>query len=187
MNFKEEYDKKITTALMEELNIKNKFSVPKISKIVINVGVGRMSKLDTFNNKLLPELIKEIGYITGQKPAIASAKKSIAGFKVRQGNIVGLKATIRGKRMYDFVEKLVKAVFPRMRDFRGISLKNVDNSGNLNLGFKEHVIFPEIDQDLSNVDFGLQVTIVTNARSRGEAIKMYKKIGLLFKKETVKK
>ncbi|BCX16144.1 MAG: 50S ribosomal protein L5 [Candidatus Parcubacteria bacterium] len=178
----EKYNKKIRLELKDELGLKNIHLVPRLEKVVVNTGIGRLSQNPNFTDKILPEVMKEISLICGQKPAICKAKKSIAGFKLREGQIVGLKVTLRGKRMYDFVERLIKIALPRVRDFKGINLKNVDSKGNLNLGFKEQVVFPEIDQDTSWVDFGLQVTITVNARKREEAIELYKKLGFVFKK-----
>lgn len=181
MDFKKEYEKNIANELVKELDIKNKLSAPRPQKVVVNIGLGRTSKAQNFKDKILPEIMQELSAILGQKPAIAPAKKSIAGFKTRKGDIVGVKTTIRGNRMYDFIEKLIKVVFPRLRDFKGIDLKNIDSSGNFNLGLKEQVVFPEINQDSSNMDFGMQITIVPNTKNRDDAIAMYKKMGFLFK------
>ncbi|MFA6495327.1 MAG: 50S ribosomal protein L5 [Candidatus Paceibacterota bacterium] len=180
---RESYTKEIAPALARELGVKNVHATPRIKKIVVNVGVGRASQAAGFSDKILPEISKELAIITGQRPAPRGAKKSIAGFKLRQGQVVGLQVTLRGARMYGFLDKIVKATFPRVRDFRGLDLKNVDKTGNLNFGFREHVVFPEISQDASSVDFGLQITCVVHARTRQDAIALYKKIGFLFKKQ----
>ena len=127
-------------------------------------------------------IIKDLTSITGQKPAPTPAKKSIAGFKIRKGQIVGLKITLRRRRMRDFLEKLINIVFPRVKDFRGIDLKSVDEKGNLTVGFKEHVVFPEINIETSKVDFGLEINIVSNAGTKEEAIELYKLLGIPFKK-----
>jgi len=182
-SLKEQYNKKIVPALEKELEIKNKHALPSVQKVVVNIGLGRASQAATFADKILPEIIRELAIITGQKPAIAAAKKSIAGFKLRQGQAIGLKVILRGNRMYDFIDRLVKMVYPRVRDFRGIDLKNVDKDGNLNLGFKDHFVFAEISQEMASVDFGLQVTLVTKARSRQDAIVLFKHLGFLFKVE----
>ena len=178
---KEQYEKKILPEIQKEIGIKNKLAAPRLDKVVVNVGLGRASQAANFQDKFFPEIIKEIVIITGQKPAPRGAKKSISGFKLREGQIVGLKVTLRGARMYDFVDKLVKMVYPRVRDFRGIDLKNVDERGNLNLGFKDHYVFAETSQETSAVDFGLQITIVCNAKKREDAVALYKHIGFLFK------
>jgi len=187
MQLQETYQKKIVPTLVKELGLKNRFMTPRLKKVVINVGLGRAGQQPSFKDKILPEVMKELGIITGQKPSPRPAKKSIAGFKVREGYIVGATVTLRGKRMYDFIEKMVAVVFPRLRDFRGIALKNVDSSGNLNLGFKEHIVFPEMNPDNTAVNFGLQVTMVVQAHDRDQAIALYNKLGFLFKKETPKK
>ena len=187
MQLQETYQKKIVPDLIKEMELKNRFMAPRLSKVVINVGLGRASQQPSFKDKLLPGVMQELGIITGQKPSPRPAKKSIAGFKVREGHVIGTMVTLRGKRMYDFVEKMIAVVFPRLRDFRGIALKNVDASGNLNLGFKEHIVFPEMNPDNTAVDFGLQVTLVTQAHDRDQAIALYRKLGFLFKKESPKK
>ncbi len=156
-----------------------------LEKAVINVGVGRMATTNpNFESKVMPELIKELSLITGQKPAHTAAKQSIAGFKLRKGMIVGFKTTLRGKKMVDFVERLNKVVFPRLRDFRGIDLKNVDGGGNLSIGIRDQIVFPEINPETSKINFGLQVTLVPKrVKSRKEAIEFYRKAGVPLKKE----
>ncbi len=160
----------------------NVMKSPRIEKIVINIGLGRKSQQGNFEDKILPEIVKELAAISGQTAAATKAKKSISGFKLRAGQIVGLKTTLRGKRMNDFLNKLDNIVFPRLRDFRGIDLKCVDRNGNLNIGFKEQVVFPEINPELSNVDFGLEISIVSNAQKRDEAVSLYRKLGIPLKK-----
>lgn len=172
----------LTKKIKEAFGYKNDLEIPRIKKIVVNVGVGRASQQANFEEKFLPELMKEVSLITGQKPAIAKAKKSIAGFKVRQGQIVGLKVTLRRRRMFDFLERLIKIVFPRLRDFRGITLTNVDSGGNLTIGLKEQTVFPEINPEVSKVDFGLEISIVSSAKNREEAIGFYRQLGLPLKK-----
>jgi large subunit ribosomal protein L5 len=153
-----------------------------LEKIVVSVGLGRARTSPQFEDKILPEISKDLELITGQKPALRRAKKSIAGFKVREGDIVGLTVTLRGGRMKDFLAKLAGAVLPRIRDFRGLDLKNIDSSGNLTIGLKEHVIFPEINQDVSHVAFGLEVTLVSSSKSREENEEFYRSLGIPFKK-----
>ncbi len=140
-----------------------------IEKIVINIGLGRLRLQPNFEEKILPEVMKEVSLITGQKPMTTLARQSIAGFKVRKGEIVGLKVTLRRKRMEDFLKKIVSIVLPRVKDFKGISLKQIDENGNLNIGFREQFVFPEIQADQSKVNFGLQVTIVPKAEFRKRA------------------
>jgi len=173
--------------LLKELGVLNIHTLPRVEKVIVNTGMGRMSQQASFQDKLLPEILKELSVITGQKPSQRPAKKSIAGFKLREGQTIGAQVTLRGKRMYDFIYKVAHMVMPRLRDFRGISLKNVDQGGNLNIGFRDQVVFPEIHQDTSMVDFGLQVTIVVNAKNREHAIALYRKLGIPFKKEEDKK
>ena len=153
-----------------------------IEKIVVGAGLGRLNQQAQFEEKILPDVSKEFSMITGQKASVRPAKKSIAGFKIREGQIVGLKVTLRQKRMEDFFERLVKLALPRVKDFRGLDLKNIDESGNLNIGFKEQNIFPEIDMEKSKVNFGLQVTIVPRKKNRDFAIDLYRRLGLPLKK-----
>lgn len=153
-----------------------------IKKIVVNTGVGRLSQQPNFEEKILPEIIKELSLITGQKPSTSVAKKSIAGFKTRIGQIIGLKTTLRRRKMNDFMERLIKIVLPRVKDFRGVNLKNVDNGGNLTIGLKDQSAFPEINQEISKVDFGLEITIVSSVNKREEAIEFYRRLGFPLKK-----
>ena len=166
----------------QKIDYKKDLKSSKIKKIVINVGVGRLSQQPNFEDKALPELIKELSLITGQKPAITKAKKSIAGFKVREGQTVGLKITLRRQRMLNFLERLNKIVLPRLRDFRGINLKSIDAKGNLTIGLREQAVFPEINPENSKIDFGLEITIVSNAKDREEAIELYRSLGIPLKK-----
>ncbi len=153
----------------------------KLEKIVVNVGVGRLRQQAGFEDKILPAIEEEVAMITGQKPVRRQAKKSIAGFKIRAGDVVGLQVTLRGKRMEDFLKRVISFVLPRVKDFRGIDLKNIDGSGNLNIGFREQFVFPEIAAEKSKVNFGLQVTLVTLAKTRDEAIDFYRSIGVPLK------
>lgn len=181
MSLKEQYEKEIRPELKKELGVGNVHSVPKVDKVVVNIGLGRASQQANFD-KTLVDIEKELGIVTGQKPSRRPAKKSIAGFKVREGQTIGLKVTLRSRRMFDFIEKIIKIVLPRVRDFKGIDLKNIDKQGNLNIGFKEHVVFPEVSQDTSAASFGMQVTLVLgNSDNRDHAIALYKKMGFLFK------
>lgn len=168
--------------LKNSLKLKNTMQAPKLDKVVLNIGLGRKSQQGNFEDKLLPEIIKDLSAITGQAPIVTKAKKSISGFKVREGQIIGLKVTLRKQRMYDFLERLNNIVFPRLRDFKGIPLKSVDSNGNLSIGLKEQVVFPEINSETINVDFGMEISIVSNAKKRDDAIALYKEIGIPFKK-----
>ncbi len=181
---KEKEKKNIDISLIKSLSpSESSFKGVRLEKIVISVGIGKSRQLSSqFSEKILPEIKKELSLITGQIPTDAQAKKSIAGFKVREGEVVGLKITLRRKRMNDFLKRLINAVLPRVRDFKGIDLKSVDKNGGLNIGFKEQVVFPEINQEISKVNFGLQVTVVLNIGNRNKAIDFYKEIGIPFKK-----
>ena len=148
----------------------------------MNVGVGRLTTQPNFQDKILPAVIEELKIITGQKPAFRPAKKSIAGFKLRMGTIVGLKTTLRRKRMLEFLKKFVGATLPRVRDFRGIKREAVDASGNLTVGVKEHLVFPEITPELSKQNFGLEVTLVPKLKNKEMAMELYKELKIPFKK-----
>ncbi len=178
MNLKEKYLKQISIQLKKELNLKNNHQVPKLNKVVLNVGFGKRFKEKDFVDGVENALKK----ITGQKPKMNPAKKSVSAFKIREGNIIGASVILRGKRMYDFVEKLVTITFPRVRDFRGIDPKNIDKTGNMTIGFKEHVAFSEIGvEDLDKI-FGLEVSIDTSAKNKEEAFALFKELGFPFKK-----
>lgn len=149
-----------------------------LSKIVVNAGVGRLRSMQQFDDKILPEIEKELAIITGQKPAERKAKKSISTFKIREGEVVGLQITLRKQRMYDFLSKIANVVLPRVKDFRGLALSNVDHDGNLNIGFRDQLVFPEINPEKSRVSFGIQVTIVPKERNRESAIDLYRSHGV---------
>lgn len=153
-----------------------------IDKVVINIGLGRASQRPNFEEKILPDIMQEVAMITGQKPAVTKAKKSIASFKLRTGQIVGLKVTLRKKRMNDFLERFKRVVLPRLKDFRGLSVSSVDASGNLTVGLREHVVFPEINQEVSKFDFGVEITMVSKEKNRTKAIEMFREIGMPLQK-----
>ena len=158
-------------------------SYRKLEKIVVNAGIGRLASQPGFPEKVLPELIKDLALITGQKPATRPAKKSISSFKLRESQVIGLKVTLRGKRMIQFLEKLTKMVLPRIRDFRGLNLTSIDGRGNLTIGVRDNIVFPEINPEVSKTNFGLEVTIVPKAvKSREEAIRLYRGLGVPLKK-----
>lgn len=176
MEFKEFYKNELKKRWMEIFKISNPMAVPKIVKIVVNVGAGEA----VTNRGVLEKIQEQIGLITGQKPIITKAKKSVSAFKIRKGFPIGVKVTLRGKRMLDFLEKLIKIVIPRIKDFRGIPLKSIDKSGNLNIGFREQTIFPEIDYDKIDKIRGLEVTIVTNAKDKEKGKKFFELLGIPF-------
>ncbi len=174
---KEVYKKEIVPALTKEFGYTSVMEVPKIEKIVLNMGVGDAIG----DSKYLEAAVKELEVIAGQKPVITKAKKSIAGFKLREGNKIGCKVTLRGEKMYIFLEKLVSIALPRVRDFRGISKGSFDGRGNYTLGIKEQLIFPEVEYDSVIKTRGLDVVIVTTAASNEEALALLKGFGLPFK------
>lgn len=150
-----------------------------LEKIIVSAGVGKIRLTSPqFEEKILPEIIKEFSIITGQKPAITKAKKSIAGFKVREGEIVGLKVILRKKRMNDFLTRVVNVVLPRVRDFRGLNAKSIDKNGNISFGFKDQLVFPEINPESSRINFGIEVTLVSHLKNKEKAIDFYKEQGL---------
>ena len=175
---KKVYENEIVPTLTKKFGYTSKMQVPKLEKIVLNMGVGDA----TTDSKYLEAAVKELEVIAGQKPIITKAKKSIAGFKLREGNKIGCKVTLRGERMYIFLEKLVKIALPRVRDFRGISRGSFDGRGNYTLGVKEQLIFPEVDYDTVIKTRGLDIVIVTTAKSNEEALELLSGFGLPFKK-----
>lgn len=179
MRLKEKYQKEIRPKLKEKFGHQNDFTAPRLIKVVVNVGFGRIAKEKAQMDKIENSLAR----ITGQKPVLTKARKSISSFKIREGMIVGAKATLRGRRMYDFTEKLVKIVFARVRDFRGLDENNVDRSGNLTVGLREQVPFPEIRADEIDNIHGLEISLVANANSREEGLELFRLIGFPFKKD----
>ncbi len=177
-SLKEKYKKEVMGKMIKEFGYKTPMAVPRILKAVVNCGVGKMrDKKDA-----VEAAEKQLTLITGQKLSPRPAKKAIASFKTREGMIIGYKVTLHGSRMWNFIDRLVNLAIPRMRDFRGISLKGVDQNGNLTIGIKEHIVFPEmIGEDVRNI-FGFEVTIVTNAKSREEAISFFKLLGVPFQR-----
>src|SRR3990167_10464867 len=177
-NLMTKFNTKIINDLKNELGIKNFLAVPKLSKIVVNVGIkDALSDKKNIDNALI--ILAEI---TGQKPKVNKAKKSIATFKLREGDKIGAMVTLRGKRMYDFYEKLVGVVLPRLRDFRGVSIKSFDGRGNYSLGFSEAIVFPEIDPSNIEKVQGLEIKIVTTAKTDEEATALLKALGMPFTK-----
>ncbi|MEW9053583.1 MAG: 50S ribosomal protein L5 [Neobacillus sp.] len=175
---KEKFVKEVTPALMSKFNYKSVMQVPKLDKIVINMGVGDA----VANAKALDNAVEELATITGQKPVVTRAKKSIAGFRLREGMPIGAKVTLRGERMYEFLDKLVSVSLPRVRDFRGISKKAFDGRGNYTLGVKEQLIFPEIDYDKVSKVRGMDIVIVTTANTDEEARELLTQFGMPFQK-----
>lgn len=175
---KEKYVNEITPALVSKFEYKSVMQAPQVNKIVINMGVGEAVQ----NTKSLDSAVEELQTITGQKPVVTKAKKSIAGFRLREGMPIGCKVTLRGERMYDFLDKLIAISLPRVRDFRGVSSKSFDGRGNYTLGVKEQLIFPEIDYDKVNKVRGMDIVIVTTANSDEEARELLTQFGMPFQK-----
>jgi Ribosomal protein L5 len=174
---KEKYYKEVVPALRERFGYKSIMQVPRLEKIVLNMGVGEAAQ----NPKELESAMADLTAISGQKPAITRAKKSIANFKIREGMAIGLKVTLRGDRMYDFLDKLINVGLPRIRDFRGVSPKSFDGRGNYSLGLREQLIFPEIRYDRVDKIRGLDVTIVTTAKTDEEALALLSELGMPFR------
>ena len=175
---KEKYTNEIVPTLMKKHNYKTIMEVPKIEKIVVNMGVGDA----TSNSKLMEAAVNDLSVITGQKPVITKAKKSIAGFKIREGQEIGCKVTLRGEKMYNFLDKLISIGLPRVRDFRGVSPKAFDGRGNYTLGIKEQLIFSEIEFDDVVKVRGMDIVLVTTAKSNEEALDLLTELGIPFRK-----
>ncbi|ACA42046.1 50S ribosomal protein L5 [Lysinibacillus sp. HST-98] len=175
---KEKYLNEVSPALMSKFGYKSVMQLPKVEKIVINMGVGDAVQ----NSKALDAAVEELTIITGQKPVVTKAKKSIAGFRLREGMPIGAKVTLRGERMYEFLDKLISISLPRVRDFRGVSKKAFDGRGNYTLGVKEQLIFPEIDYDKVSKVRGMDIVIVTTANSDEEARELLTQFGMPFQK-----
>ncbi len=173
----EKFNKDIVPSLKKKFSFKNVMEVPKVQKIVINVGIGKLIK----DSKTVDKMVEDLKQILGQAPVRTKARKSIAGFKVRENQIVGLTATLRGFRMYSFLDKLINISLPRVRDFQGVSSKGFDGRGNYNLGLKEHLVFPEISSAALEHIFGMEVTIVINSGNDDVSRELLKEMGFPFK------
>lgn len=171
------FEKEVAPALLKELELKNAMAVPRLNKIVVNMGMGEATQ----NSKVLDPAVNELGQITGQKPIVTKAKKSIAAFKVREGQAIGAMVTLRGDRMYEFFDRLVNVVLPRVRDFRGVSTKSFDGRGNYTLGLHDQLIFPEISYEKVDKQKGMNVTIVTTAANDNQARTLLKHLGMPFR------
>jgi large subunit ribosomal protein L5 len=171
------FEKEVAPALLKELELKNAMAVPRLNKIVVNMGMGEATQ----NSKILDPAVNELTQITGQKPIVTKAKKSIAAFKVREGQAIGTMVTLRGDRMYEFLDRLVNIVLPRVRDFRGVSTKSFDGRGNYTLGLHDQLIFPEISYEKVDKMKGMNVTIVTTAANDNQARTLLKHLGMPFR------
>ena len=175
---KELYTKEVRKKIQDEFKIKNPMAVPKIEKVVLNMGVGEAIQ----NAKLLDAAVEELATITGQKPVVTKAKKSIASFKLREGQSIGTMVTLRGDKMYEFLDRLINIALPRVRDFRGVPTKSFDGRGNYTLGIRDHLIFPEIDAGKVDKSKGMNITIVTTAKNDEQARTLLREMGMPFGK-----
>ena len=176
---RERYQTEVLPALMEEFKYTNRMAVPRLSKIVVNMGLGEAIQ----NVKLLDAATRELGQVTGQKPVVTRAKKSIANFKLRKNMPIGVMVTLRGNRMYEFFDRLVNVALPRVRDFRGLSTKSFDGRGSYTLGLRDQLVFPEVEYGKIEKVKGMNISIVTDARSDAEALALLKHLGLRFRAE----
>src|SRR5216684_4143497 len=174
---KQHYQKSVVPALTKEFGYKNVMAVPRLDKISVNIGLGEATQ----NAKLMDGAVNELGQIAGQKPVITKAKKSIAAFKLREGMPIGCAVTLRGDRMYEFLDRLVNVALPRVRDFRGVSTKSFDGRGNYTLGMKDQLIFPEIDYNKVEKTKGMNISITTTARTDAEGVSLLRQMGMPFR------
>lgn len=174
----EKYKKEISLNLARELGVKNPMATPRVTKVVVNMGTGTIKD----NKEEQEKAVSELASIVGQKPSVRLARRSVAGFNLREGEPVGISATLRGVRMYHFIDKLLNIVLPRLRDFRGVSKRSFDKDGNYTLGFAEHTVFPEIDLGKVSRARGLEVTIVTNTHSPEKSKRLLEEMGMPFEK-----
>ena len=176
VRLKEKFDKEVMPKMIEKFGYKSSMAVPRIQKVVVNIGFGRLVTGVTTKEreKIINEISDNLALITGQKPVVTKAKKSIAGFKIRKGMAIGAKVTLRRQMMYDFLDRLIHIALPRTRDFRGLDVSSIDNKGNLNIGVKEHIVFPEVSSESAKKIFSLEITIITNAKTREEALELYR-------------
>jgi len=175
---KEVYSTQVRKRLQDEFGIKNVMAVPKIEKVVLNMGMGEAIS----NSKILDTAVDELGTITGQKPVITKAKKSIASFKLREGQAIGTMVTLRGEKMYEFLDRLINIALPRVRDFRGVPTRSFDGRGNYTLGIRDHLIFPEVDPGKVDKPKGMNITIVTSAKNDEQARFLLRELGMPFSK-----
>jgi large subunit ribosomal protein L5 len=180
---KERYQKEIVPALMKEFSYKNPMAVPRLRKVVVNVGLGEAIQ----NAKLLDSASSELGLITGQKPVITRAKKSIANFKLRKGMPIGAMVTLRGDRMYEFIDRLTSVALPRVRDFRGLPTRSFDGRGSYTMGLRDQLVFPEIEYSKVEKIKGMNISIVTDARTDAEALALLRHLGMPFRAEAQKR
>jgi large subunit ribosomal protein L5 len=183
LRLKEKYTKEVVPEMMQRFNFKNPMAVPKIIKVVVNTGFGRQiaTKTSEEAKKFYEPILEDLSLICGQRPVLNRAKKSISSFKIRQGMPIGASVTLRGSRMYDFLERLIHIALPRTRDFRGIDQSSFDTKGNLTIGIPEQIIFPEISQEKVRMIFGLEATVTTTAKNKEEGIELLRLMGFPIK------
>jgi large subunit ribosomal protein L5 len=183
MRLKEKYEKEVVPAMKKIFGYKNKMAIPKIEKVIINAGFGKMvaGKTQKEQEGIIKNIINDLTMIAGQRPILTKSKESISAFNIKKGQEIGAKVTLRKKRMYDFLERLINVALPRLRDFKGIERSWFDESGNLSIGLKEQIAFPEISPEETKFIFGFEVTIVTNAKKREESIELLKLLGFPIK------
>ncbi len=183
LHLPEKYEKEVVVEMMKKFGYKSKMAVPKIEKVVVNTGFGKLisDKSSDEQKKICQSISEDLALICGQKPVLTKAKKSIAVFKTREGMIIGAAVTLRKKLMFDFLERLIHIVLPRSRDFRGIDVKSIDKKGNLTIGINEHITFPEILPEKTKIIFGLEITVVTMAKTREEGLELLKLMGFPIK------
>lgn len=188
MSLKEKYQKEAVPEMMEKFGYKNIMAVPKIKKVVLNSCFGKevVSKTGQERQKVIKNVCQDLVSISGQKPKVVKAKKSVAGFKLRSGIEIAAMVTLRKSKMYDFLERLIYLTLPRLRDFRGLNPKSIDKEGNLTIGLKEDIAFPEIVAEREKTIFGLEITVATNAKSKEEGLRLFKLMGFPFKEEDKK-
>ncbi len=184
IGLKEKYNKEAVPIMMEKFGYRNPIIVPKIEKVIINTGFGKLilGKTNEEQKKIQEAILNDLAFISGQKPVLTMAKKSIAGFKTRKGLAIGAKVTLRKKKMNDFLERLINISLPRSRDFRGIGTESFDPKGNLTIGVKEHIYFPEISPEKVKNIFGFEITVVTTAKTKEEGMELLKLLGFPIKK-----
>jgi len=183
LRLKEKYKKEVVPQMVKNFGYKNIMAIPKIEKVMVNTGFGRLTteKTSGEQKKIYEAILNDLALITGQRPILTRAKKSISGFKIRQGMPVGVQVSLRGKKMFDFLERLIHIALPRSRDFRGIDSKSFDREGNLTIAIKEHIVFPEISPEKVKNIFGFEITVVTTTKNKKEGIELLKLLGFPIK------
>ena len=183
MRLKEKYNKEVVPGMMKKFGYKNLMAVPNIEKIVVNTGFGKLiaGKTSEEQKKIYSLILDDLALICAQRPILTKAKKSIAGFKIREGMPIGAANTLRGRKMYDFLERVICIALPRFRDFRGIDMKSFDKEGNPTIAIKEHIVFPEVSPEKAKTIFGFEITVVTTAKTREEGIELLRLLGLPIK------